>query len=146
MTGPLGLLDATALLAGPSEVAKEALDTLANGVTIDGIRYGAVEAVLDRSQGSNHWLTLALREGKNREVRALEGDRLVGADRASEGGAILGVLGRQLEARLAQPLLLLRTAHLDACPLGRLGLLVGKAGRGQHPAVPDALAPRGRAE
>ncbi len=53
------------------EVAKDALDRLAEGVTIDGVVYGAVEATLDRSQGSNHWLTLALREGKNREVKRL---------------------------------------------------------------------------
>jgi 23S rRNA pseudouridine2605 synthase len=52
-------------------VDKEALDSLAQGVTIDGVMYGAVEATLDRSQGSNMWLTLGLREGKNREVKRL---------------------------------------------------------------------------
>jgi 23S rRNA pseudouridine2605 synthase len=53
------------------EVTKEALDQLAEGITIEGVHYGAVEATLDRSQGSNHWLTLGLREGKNREVKRL---------------------------------------------------------------------------
>src|SRR6185312_15664932 len=46
-----------------------ALGRLRPGVTIDGIRYGAIEARLDREQGSNVWLTFAIREGKNREVR-----------------------------------------------------------------------------
>jgi 23S rRNA pseudouridine2605 synthase len=54
-------------------IDKDALASLSEGVTIDGIQYGAVEATLDRSQGSNHWLTLALREGRNREVKRLLG-------------------------------------------------------------------------
>ena len=50
-------------------VTQEALDRLRAGVTIDGVRYGSVEATLDREQGANVWLTFAIREGKNREVR-----------------------------------------------------------------------------
>ncbi len=50
-------------------VRKDDLDRLKDGVTIDGVRYGAIEAGLDREQGSNVWLTFAIREGKNREVR-----------------------------------------------------------------------------
>jgi 23S rRNA pseudouridine2605 synthase len=49
------------------------LDALRAGVTIDGIHYGAIEATLDRVQGSNLWLTFAIREGKNREVRNVLG-------------------------------------------------------------------------
>ena len=45
------------------------LDALRKGVTVDGIRYGAIEATVDRMQGANVWLTFAIREGKNREVR-----------------------------------------------------------------------------
>jgi 23S rRNA pseudouridine2605 synthase len=49
------------------------LRALAQGVTIDGIAYGPIEVRLERTQGDNAWLTVALREGKNREVRrALE--------------------------------------------------------------------------
>lgn len=46
-----------------------ALARLKDGVFVDGIEYGPIEAELDRVQGSNAWLTVGLREGKNREVR-----------------------------------------------------------------------------
>jgi 23S rRNA pseudouridine2605 synthase len=45
------------------------LDGLKNGITVDGVNYGAIEARLDREQGSNVWITFAMREGKNREIR-----------------------------------------------------------------------------
>ena len=48
-----------------------ALDRLSEGVTIDGVDYLGVEAKLDREQGSNAWLTLGLREGKNREIKKI---------------------------------------------------------------------------
>jgi 23S rRNA pseudouridine2605 synthase len=47
------------------------LDKLARGVTIDGIRYGEVKAELERQKGHNAWVTVALKEGKNREVKRL---------------------------------------------------------------------------
>ena len=50
-------------------VTQEALDRLRAGITVDGVRYGPIEATLDREQGANVWLTFAIREGKNREVR-----------------------------------------------------------------------------
>jgi 23S rRNA pseudouridine2605 synthase len=50
-------------------VEPDALKRLARGVTVDGIAYGPIEAALERQQGSNAWLTLGLREGKNREIR-----------------------------------------------------------------------------
>ncbi len=46
-----------------------ALAKLEKGVTISGIRYGAIKAELDRQQGANAWVTMALTEGKNREIR-----------------------------------------------------------------------------
>jgi 23S rRNA pseudouridine2605 synthase len=45
------------------------LATLSKGVAIDGIAYGPIHAQLARQQGSNAWIALGLREGKNREVR-----------------------------------------------------------------------------
>ena len=50
-------------------VVPKDLEPLKNGIIIDGIRYGRIDATLDRQQGSNAWLTLSFREGKNREVR-----------------------------------------------------------------------------
>ena len=53
------------------EITQADLDTLRDGVTIDGMHYGPVEAELEREQGDNVWLTLGLREGKNREVKKI---------------------------------------------------------------------------
>jgi 23S rRNA pseudouridine2605 synthase len=52
-------------------VKQEALDKLKEGAEIEGVRYGPIEALLDKQQGSNVWLTIGLREGKNREVRKI---------------------------------------------------------------------------
>lgn len=48
-----------------------ALAKLAGGVTIEGIHYGPIEASLDKAQGDNSWLNIAIREGKNREVKKI---------------------------------------------------------------------------
>jgi len=52
-------------------ITQDKLDALRAGITISGIHYGAIEAAVDRVQGSNLWLTFAIREGKNREVRTV---------------------------------------------------------------------------
>jgi len=54
-------------------VTQEQLDTLKDGIEIEGIQYGPIEAILERTQGSNSWLVLGLREGKNREVKNVLG-------------------------------------------------------------------------
>ena len=48
-----------------------ALEKLRQGISIDGIRYAAIELSVDRTQGVNSWLTMTLREGKNREIRCI---------------------------------------------------------------------------
>ena len=49
---------------------KEAdIQKLAKGLTIEGVRYDAIECTVDSSKGANSWLTISLREGKNREIR-----------------------------------------------------------------------------
>jgi len=45
------------------------LKALEKGLTIEGVRYAGIEAALDSSKGANSWLTISLREGKNREIR-----------------------------------------------------------------------------
>jgi 23S rRNA pseudouridine2605 synthase len=54
-------------------VTQEKLDALRTGTTVDGIRYGPIEAAIERVQGTNLWLTFAIREGKHREVRNVLG-------------------------------------------------------------------------
>lgn len=44
---------------------------LEKGVTVEGIKYGKVTAIVDSTQGSNAWLSITLTEGKNREIRKL---------------------------------------------------------------------------
>ncbi|ANC91858.1 pseudouridine synthase [Azospirillum humicireducens] len=51
------------------EVDEKQLAALEKGPTIEGVKYGPIEAVLDRIQGRNAWLTVSLKEGKNREIR-----------------------------------------------------------------------------
>jgi 23S rRNA pseudouridine2605 synthase len=50
-------------------VDPDRLAALAKGITIEGVRYGAIDARLDRQQRTNAWIDIALTEGKNREVR-----------------------------------------------------------------------------
>jgi len=73
------------------------LSALAKGITIDGVRYGPIDAGLDSRRGDNLWLTVALKEGKNREVRkvlahlGLKVSRLI---RVAYGPFQLGTLPR----------------------------------------------------
>ena len=54
-------------------VTPEKLEKLATGITVEGVKYQPIKAVLDRETGANNWLTVTLSEGKKREVRrALE--------------------------------------------------------------------------
>ncbi len=77
------------------QVSDAQLEALADGITIDGMKFGPVEASLEREQGDNVWITLSIREGKNREVRrimehlGLTVNRLI---RISFGPFILGEL------------------------------------------------------
>lgn len=50
-------------------VTQERLDKLKNGITVEGVKYGAITATLEKEQGGNNWITMVLTEGKNREIR-----------------------------------------------------------------------------
>jgi len=109
---------------GEPDAAK--LDALKDGIAIDGVFYGSVEAAVDRIQGSNAWLTVSLREGKNREVRnimtslGLSVTRLI---RVSYGpfqladlavGEIREIKGRTLRDQLGERLIAESGANFDA--------------------------------
>ncbi|EJN11678.1 pseudouridine synthase family protein [Bradyrhizobium sp. YR681] len=75
------------------DVTQAQLDELKNGIEVEGVKYGPIDATLERDQGANVWLVFAIREGKNREVRnvcahlGLEVNRLI---RVSYGPFQLG--------------------------------------------------------
>jgi 23S rRNA pseudouridine2605 synthase len=64
-------------------VSQEQLEDLIDGVEIDGMRYGRIDANLERRTGHNQWIEMTITEGKNREVRrvlehlGLEVNRLI---------------------------------------------------------------------
>lgn len=76
-------------------VTQEELDQLKSGITVDGVRYGEIEAELESGRGANVWINVAIKEGKNREVRrvleaiGLKVNRLI---RISYGPFQLGLL------------------------------------------------------
>lgn len=99
-------------------ISQKRLDELQKGITVDGVSYGPIDAKIDRAERANIWLTMGLREGKNREVKrvlaaiGLDVNRLI---RISYGPFILGslqpgaveeittkVLSEQLGSKLAQ--------------------------------------------
>ena len=79
------------------------LKELEQGVTVSGVSYGPIKAVLDKQQRANAWLTVSLREGRNREIRkvmehlGLEVNRLI---RLAYGPFQLGNLTRGQTAEI----------------------------------------------
>ncbi len=79
------------------DVTQDQLEALIEGVTIEGVRYGSIDANLERGSGRNHWIELTITEGKNREVRRvlehldLKVSRLI---RTAYGPFLLGDLAR----------------------------------------------------
>ena len=99
------------------------LAALDRGITIDGLAYGPIRAQLERQQGSNAWVALSLREGRNREVRrVLEhlGYPVTRLIRLSFGPFQLGHLARGAIEEVAKK------------------VLDEQLGKGDGPAKPDA--------
>ena len=115
------------------------LVALENGVTIDGIRYGKVTATLDRQMPSNAWLTVAIREGKNREIRRIMeylGHKVSRLIRISYGPFQLGDL-QDGDIVQIKPRILAEQLGLD-------GELTGNAARPQLGLKQAAAKPAGK--
>lgn len=108
---------------------QQALDKLKEGITIDGIRYGPVDATLERAKGANLWLTMGLREGKNREIRriltelGLLVNRLI---RISYGPFVLGDLEVGAVAEIKGRAI---SDQLGTAAIQELGLGLGSKGK-----------------
>ena len=113
------------------QVTQAQLDNLKRGIIVDGVCYGPIEAALERAQGSNVWLTFAMREGKNREIKnvlgalGLQVNRLI---RVSFGpfqlgelpvGAVMEVKTRMLRDQLGARLVALSGADFSAPVVAR---------------------------
>ncbi|MCP4620530.1 MAG: pseudouridine synthase [Bradyrhizobium sp.] len=108
------------------EVTQAQLDELKKGVEVDGVKYGPIDATLERDQGANVWVVFAIREGKNREVRnvmahlGLEVNRLI---RVSYGPFQLGELAEgqveEIKTRVLREQLGERVARLAGADFAR---------------------------
>jgi 23S rRNA pseudouridine2605 synthase len=130
------------------EVMQSQLDQLRDGVEVDGVKYGSIDATLERDQGANVWLVFAIREGKNREVRnvlahlGLEVNRLI---RVSYGPFQLGELGegeveeiksRVLREQLGEKLIAQAGAEFEPAEQRNAGDDASEAPRGKKPFKP----------
>ncbi len=130
------------------EVTQAQLDELKKGVEVDGVKYGSIDATLERDQGANVWLVFAIREGKNREVRnvmahlGLEVNRLI---RVSYGPFQLGELAegeveevktRVLREQLGEKIAALAGADFNRPMPGEKSPDEDEAPRGKKPFKP----------
>ncbi len=137
------------------EVTQEMLAPLSAGISIDGVDYAGIEASLERQQGSNVWIAMGLREGKNREIKkvlehlGLAVNRLI---RISFGPFQLGELGEGAVAEIPTRILrdqlgtrLAKAANVDfEAPMGVHGAAAPVAPRGAAPAERRPPAREGR--
>jgi 23S rRNA pseudouridine2605 synthase len=129
-------------------VTQDQLDGLKDGIEIEGVRYGPVEATLDSVKGSNVWLTIGLREGKNREVRKILGSLMLEVNRLIrisfgpfqlmdlEEGKIEQVKRRVLADQLGPDLT--KQFGLDIAPEDEGGKSARNSGYRARPVVPNA--------
>jgi 23S rRNA pseudouridine2605 synthase len=132
-------------------VREDQLVRLRDGITIDDVRYGSILASLDRTQGANVWVTFAMREGKNREVKNVLGhlglavNRLI---RVSFGPFQLGELpegtveevpSRVLREQLGEKIVTLARADFSAPVVQRITETHSPR---RHPETPTEGGPR----
>ena len=120
-------------------VNQDILDTLKAGIKIDGVPTGPIEATLDKVQGGNVWITVTIKEGKNREVRraldevGLTVNRLI---RTSYGPFQLGKLGKGQVEEVPNDSLREMIGHLvdipKTAPMPEASAFKGKPKRGSH--------------
>ncbi|MEM5471992.1 pseudouridine synthase [Hoeflea sp. AS60] len=108
------------------DIDQARLDELKDGIAVEGVLYGGIEATLDRKQGHNVWITMGLREGKNREIKnvlgalGLDVNRLI---RISFGpfqlgdirdGEVVEIKSRTLREQLGERMIEESGANFDA--------------------------------
>ncbi|HEY6814711.1 MAG TPA: pseudouridine synthase [Croceibacterium sp.] len=119
------------------DVSQNGLEDLMDGIEIDGVRYGPIDANMERRTGRNQWIELTLTEGKNREVRrvlehlGLEVSRLL---RTAYGPFVLGDLPRGAAMEVRKEELERFRSSLKGSPPGRSS--------NPRPAKPPASASR----
>ena len=108
------------------KVTQVQLDALKDGIAVEGVFYGSIEATLEREQGANVWISIGLREGKNREVKNILGalgltvGRLIRVSFGPfqlgdlEEGAVREIRGRILRDQLGEKLVEESGADFDA--------------------------------
>ncbi|MDZ4368896.1 MAG: pseudouridine synthase [Afipia sp.] len=119
------------------EVTQGQLDQLKNGVEVDGVKYGSIDATLERDKAANVWIVFAIREGKNREVRnvmahlGLEVNRLIRISYGPfqlgeiEEGQVEEIKSRVLREQLGDKIVAMSGAQFDKP--------VNDASRGEQP-------------
>lgn len=119
------------------EVTQGQLDQLKNGVEVDGVKYGSIDATLERDKAANVWIVFAIREGKNREVRnvmahlGLEVNRLIRISYGPfqlgeiEEGQVEEIKSRVLREQLGDKIVTMSGAQFDKP--------VNDASRGEQP-------------
>ena len=138
------------------EITQDRLDKLADGIEVDGVLYGGIEAQIDKEQGDNVWMTIALREGKNREIKkvlehlGLAVNRLI---RISFGpfqlaeldeGEVREIRGRVLRDQLGERLAAEANADFEAPLLTPGGEADGEEAKPARKPAPGAAPQRGK--